>query len=597
MIEVKGLRFTYPSGGEVLTGIDLDFPPGGYIGVVGSNGSGKSTLMKHLNALLLPSAGEVRIDGVATGDDPDRARHRVGMVLQNPENQIVGSVVEDDVAFGPENHRLDPGEIRERVTEALERVGLGECLGRAAETLSGGQKQRLAIAGILALRPAYVVLDEPTSMLDPRGREEVRACLRDLRDRHGIGVLHVTHLLEELTDADRIVGLKKGRIVFDGTPAAFLRDRKMLTALELELPAPVAIALALEAKGILGAPAPLEPGKVLDALAPGIAQEAGTAGSEPSAGSLAGAGTDRPPATPGGAGGGLPAGTGTGAAVLVEALDLDVEYGSGGPLSVTALQAISLALRDRELLGLVGATGSGKSTLVQVLAGLVPATRGKIAYADSIDSRSLYRSLGMVFQQPEDQLFEPTVREDVGYGPRQLELDPAEVQARVEESLGLMGLRAAEVLDRSPFELSGGEKRRVAIAGILAMRPRILVFDEPTAGLDARARSLLAKRLAELHETSTATVVVVSHDMDLLAELATRLVVLDHGRLVVEGSPAEVFSQVDRLSRSGLRPPFSVLLLDRLRRRGLDVPVLPMTPEDVVAALDSVRSSLPGGSP
>lgn len=565
MIECRKLRFGYEGGPPILHDIDLVIEEGTYVGVVGANGSGKSTLTKHFNALLLPQAGEVLVDGVSTLEDPGKARGLVGMVLQNPDNQIVGTVVEDDVAFGPENLCLPHDEMVRRVDRALARVGLTACRGRGAETLSGGQKQRLAIAGVLALHPRHVVLDEPTSMLDPVGREEVEACLADLH-ADGVTVIHVTHLLEELLGADRILALEAGRVVFDGRPRELFRDKKLMSRLKLELPAPAALALALEHQKGIPKDVPWDLEGLLEHLGAGEAPELEE-------------GEPAPPVAP----------SRQEQDALVRAREVAVDYMKGSPLEVRALADIDFQLLEGELVGLVGATGSGKSTLIQVLARLLTPSHGRVDYREGIDPEQLYRSLGVVFQQPEDQLFEPTVFDDVAYGPRQLGLDPAEVEARVRQSLELLGLPVEAVLTRSPFDLSGGEKRRVAIAGVLSMRPRVLIFDEPTAGLDAEARKLLLECLGRLHREREAAILVVSHDMNLLADLTDRMVMIHEGTVRADASPATLFAMEHGIEAAGLRPPYAVRVLRRLRRRGWDVLTGQATAVDAARAIAEVH--------
>lgn len=258
MIEVRNLRYRYGPEAEVLKGIDLRIDDGEYVGLVGSNGSGKSTLAKHLNALLRPTEGRVEVDGLST-DDEDRVaaiRQRVGMVFQNPDNQIVATIVEDDVAFGPENLGLSSEEIRDRVDEALATVHLERYREVSPNALSGGQKQRLAIAGVLAMRPAHMVVDEPTSMLDPVGRAEVRRVLARLHEEQGKTIIHITHLLDELLAADRVVALEMGELVFDGPRAEFFADRALLARLELEPPPLVEALWHLQELGVVG---PLDP--------------------------------------------------------------------------------------------------------------------------------------------------------------------------------------------------------------------------------------------------------------------------------------------------------------------------------------------------
>ena len=239
MIEVKGLRYRYgPHSDWVLRGVNLTLPTGASVGLVGSNGSGRSTLAKHLNALLIAEEGDVFVDGLSVRDNDKipEIRQKVGMVFQNPDNQIVATIVEDDVAFGPENLGLTREEITERVEWALERTGLKEFRLRSPSTLSGGQRQRLAIASVLAMRPQHIVFDEPTSMLDPVGRDEVLAVMDNLRAELGISIIHITHHMEELLHSSLVVALDKGEVVFCGPPLKFFNDKKLLKQLDLKRP-------------------------------------------------------------------------------------------------------------------------------------------------------------------------------------------------------------------------------------------------------------------------------------------------------------------------------------------------------------------------
>ncbi len=245
-IEVRDLKIEFTkideNGAEVpgkvaLNGVSLDIEKGSFVAVVGMNGSGKSTLAKCFNGLLIPTAGSVKVDGFDTADDSTiwEVRSRVGMVFQNPDNQLVSSIVEDDVAFGPENLGVDPAEIRRRVDDALKRVGMYEKKDRGAHMLSGGQKQRVAIAGAIAMRPDCIVFDEPTAMLDPKGREGVMSIIKDL-NAEGITCILITHFMNEAEQADRVIVLKKGKLLCDRTPAELFSDREMIERAGLEMP-------------------------------------------------------------------------------------------------------------------------------------------------------------------------------------------------------------------------------------------------------------------------------------------------------------------------------------------------------------------------
>lgn len=253
VIQIKNLTFSYPNAASpALQGITLDILPGTFTAVLGSNGSGKSTLAKHLNAILLPTQGKVLVNGMDTaeGDNLIPIRRKVGMVFQNPDNQIVANVVEDDVAFAPENLGIPPKEIRRRVDDALRQVGMYELRMHAPHLLSGGQKQRIAIAGILAMQPDVLVLDEPTAMLDPKGRKEVLDTIETLRREKGITVILITHHMEEAARADRIIALHKGSVVLDGTPREVFPQAETLALLNLTVPESTRLIHRLNAAGM-----------------------------------------------------------------------------------------------------------------------------------------------------------------------------------------------------------------------------------------------------------------------------------------------------------------------------------------------------------
>ena len=277
--------------------------------------------------------------------------------------------------------------------------------------------------------------------------------------------------------------------------------------------------------------------------------------------------------------------------------NLSHTYQAGSPFQATALHDIDLTIEDGELLALIGHTGSGKSTLAQHLNGLLKPTAGEVLLdgqdinGKDSDKRRLRFQVGLVFQYPEYQLFEETVRKDIGFGPKNMGLSEEEIDRRVHMAMDLVGLPYDEIAEKSPFELSGGQMRRVALAGVLAMQPRILLLDEPTAGLDPRARDFLLKDIQRLHRDGT-TVVMISHSMDDVAALATRIAVLQKGRLALTGTPQEVFSQVDRLSAMGLDVPQASKLWHLLRQDGIALPECYLL-EDLARALSHY---LKGGS-
>ena len=251
-VSVKALRFGYKPGDEVLCGIDIEVGRGEFVAVLGHNGSGKSTFAKHINVLLRPVSGEVLVNGLDTASDENiwRIRRSAGMVFQNPDNQIIATIVEDDVAFGPENLCIEQSEIQRLVDDALESIGLSALRDRQPHMLSGGQKQRVAIAGVLAMRPSIIVLDEPTAMLDPIGRREVLETISHLNEDEGITMILITHYMEEAVKAGRVIVMEEGKVVMQGTPREVFSRGEQLRALGLELPQATDIATRLVSMGV-----------------------------------------------------------------------------------------------------------------------------------------------------------------------------------------------------------------------------------------------------------------------------------------------------------------------------------------------------------
>lgn len=271
----------------------------------------------------------------------------------------------------------------------------------------------------------------------------------------------------------------------------------------------------------------------------------------------------------------------------IEIKNLNHIYMPGSPFETKALDDVTLTINDGEFIGLIGHTGSGKSTLVQHLNGLMKPDRGTVLVdgmdtgAKETDLREVRRRVGLVFQYPEHQLFEETVRKDVAFGPRNLGCDEAEIEQRVRDACAQVGL-GEDMLDKSPFDMSGGQKRRVAIAGVLAMQPRVLVLDEPTAGLDPRGRKELTELIRQLHEDAGNTIVMVSHSMDDIASLAQRIIVMNKGRVAMDGTPREVFSRPQELMEMHLGVPAAARLALRLREMGYNIP-------DDVYMLEEIR--------
>jgi energy-coupling factor transport system ATP-binding protein len=563
LIRIENLHHTYAGAPpiEALRGIDLTIRAGEYVVIVGANGSGKSTLARHLNALLVPMRGNVWVDNHNTRDAAARRaiRATVQMVFQHPDSQLVATMVEEDVAFGPENFGVPENELPERVRVALETVGMWAHRQRAPHLLSAGQKQRVAIAGALAVHPRVLVLDEATAMLDPAGRAAVLTLVRALHQR-GTTIIAITHEMDEATHADRVLVMDAGRIVMDGTPRQVFARADELRVCGLDVPAIVEVARRLRL------PVCLTTEELIAALrerTPSIVS------SQP----------PRRAITPNRNGN-----------VIIEVEQLSHTYLRGLPLESRALENVDFDVARGETMGLVGATGSGKSTLMQHLNGLLRPQRGRVRVASyelsepTTDARAVRRLVGLVFQQPEDQLFAQFVGDDVAFAPRQFGLDANTVRERVRWAMQTVGLDFDAFKDRLTMTLSGGERRRVALAGVLAMCPQILVADEPTAGLDPRARAQTLDIFRRLQAEGT-TLVIASHRMDDVAALCQRVTVLNDGHVLTRGATRDVFARAEVLRASGLDVPPVARIAETLRAQGWHVPPGTFCADELVAAL------------
>lgn len=574
MIECRGVSFSYDGAARALDGIDLSIKDGEFFCILGGNGSGKSTFAKHLNALLQPDAGTVRVNGM-DASDPELVydiRSTAGMVFQNPDDQLVATLVEDDVAFGPENLGVESAQIAQRVREVLKAVGLVGFERHETHALSGGQKQRVALAGVLAMEPRVLILDEASSMLDPRGRKGLMKACHALHDR-GMTIVMITHFMEEAAEADRVAVFRAGRVAMLGTPDEILTRANELEQLNLDMPASCCLGRALRAKGVPVCAQVREADMVAEISR--VYAERGMTNPAlrsmpPRSDAIAvdSVVTDGPDVSD----------------PVIELSHVSYSYSlsarerrrwhkrssaegastkqtlwGNDPSSPWALHDVLLTVHRGEFLGLAGHTGSGKSTLVQHLNGLIRPQEGSVRalglnLSNKKDAAAVKAKVGVVFQYPERQLFAETVAQDVAFGPHNLGLPQDEVDRRVESSLARVGLDLAAVGDKSPFELSGGQQRRVAFAGVLAMEPEVLVLDEPMAGLDPAARRDFLELIDRLHREGL-TVVMVSHSMDDLANCCDRIVVMNEGAVFAEGTPAQVFAHADELKSIGLGVP------------------------------------------
>jgi len=550
--QIEALTYRHPGVAETaapaLCNISLSIQAGEWVALIGANGSGKTTLARHLNGLLTPTSGKVLVEGLDTRDPKNlpQIRSTVGMVFQSPEDQIVSSLVNEDTAFGPENLGVPSKLIRERVEKALTQVGMWEQCDRPPHLLSAGQIQRVALAGVLAMQPRCILFDETTAMLDPVGKRDVLAQMQELHAQ-GITIVMITHSMDEVTFSDRAILLSEGQLAFDGSPSDLFQNEALLTRCHLETPAAVRLANVLRkyfpfekfTATTLDGLLKKIPENTLQNVQPRVTQSTKSLSD----------------------------------AERVIAVDgLQHIYMSGTPLAHEALTEVTLQTTKGLAHGLVGATGSGKSTLLQHLNGLYLPQKGSVKVGQyalndpDVDIRGLRRYAGLVFQNPEAYFFEQYVGDEVAYGPKILHGREG-LRERVKRAMGWVGLDFERFKDRMTLTLSGGEKRKVALASALAMEPGLLILDEPTAGLDPLARVSLLKTL-KLLQGHGMEIVISSHNMEDIASLTQNMTILSRGKSQGTGRSADLFSDEAQLKQAGLIAPTGVLAANKIRALG-----------------------------
>ena len=626
-IVVKDVSYQYTRRNEndevietlsALSALNFSIEAGSFVCILGHNGSGKSTLAKLFNALQLPTEGTILVSGMDSREEKNifPIRREVGMVFQNPDNQIIASVVEEDVGFGPENIGLPTDEIWQRVNNALSAVHMEAYRLKSPNHLSGGQKQRVAIAGTLAMEPKTIVLDEPTAMLDPSGRKEVLESVLELKRKKGISIILITHYMEEAVNADRILLMDSGKLVMDGSPRKVFQNVERLKEYRMDVPLITELAHKLQKKGFPIEKTILKKEELEEELfklkEEGFSLQESKPEKEADIQEEADVQKDADIK-----GEQLHAGD-----YIVEVEHLSAIFQEGTAMESFALKDLSMKIRRGSLTAVIGHTGSGKSTLVQHLNGLIKAKSGEIFVSfrenpplvksgksflffkgkktviekkgrlslseEGFDYRALRFKVGLVFQYPEYQLFEETVLADVMFGPLNQGKTREDAEALAKEALASLGI-GEELYAKSPFELSGGQKRKVAIAGVLAMGPELLILDEPTAGLDPAGRDELFEEIAGLRKNYAMTILLVSHSMDDVARYADEVLVLHQGELKLEGTVEEVFSKKEELEKMGLGLPQIRALLYDLKKKGLEIP-LGNTVSEAVQALSTYFS-------
>ena len=569
-IEIHHASYSYSSrvakNIPALSGIDLAIRQGEFVALIGPNGSGKSTLGKLLNALLIPDNGDVIISGMNTKERNflPEIRSRVGMVFQRPQDQIVATTVEEDVAFGPGNLGIAPTEIRRRVEEALEVTGLKGYRDRPSYMLSAGETQRLALAGVLAMKPGCIIFDETTAMLDPLGREMVMQQAKSLQQQ-GLTIVFITHLMEEAAKADRVIILHQGELALDGSPSTVFSDEKNLKSLGLDLPETAQIANDLNL--------------LLPQISRGELSENRLFMSIPEF-------TGRPL---------IPATRSTKKEKISEVIrvtDLSHTYMLGTVFAHQSLNQVDFCVNQGWAQGLMGSTGSGKSTLLQHINALIRPQSGCVKVLGDelsdmdLDVKKLRKRVGLVFQQPENQIFEQYVGDEIAFAARNFSIE-GRISDIVRKAMDAVGLDFETFKDRFTSTLSGGEQRKVALASVLAGNPEILLLDEPLAGLDPRSRQEVSTHLQKLKESGL-TLVISTHQFEDLLAILDSISALSKGANAVSGDPWVVFNRLKALDDIGIKPPLSIRSANKFRKRGWPIPMEVVSHEQLIREVKSL---------
>lgn len=571
-IVFKKLSFTYTGNQESsLKNISFIVKKGSILLITGAAGAGKTTLCRCINGLIPhffggEMKGDVMVKGYSTKKyDIGFFSSFIGFLFQDPSSQLIAPTILDEVAFGPENLGLDRGEILRRIKYALKMVRLEGYEDRSPHSLSGGEQQACALASIIAMDPQIYVLDEPTSNLDPIGTLNMFKLIRKLVEEEKRTTILVEHKLSEaLPIADYMLVLKDGEIKLFGRPREILSRIKELKEIGLKIPHVVLIADFLRKKSIPvdQTPITLDEGvsilrKILEKKRPlpRIDDEKIDSNQKNN--------------------------------LIIKVEDLWYTY---MPVNIEAIRGVSLDIYENEFIAIIGQNGSGKTTLVKHFNGLLKPTRGKV-YVYGVDTEyaevaELSKRVGYVFQNPDNQLFSKTVREELAFGPKNLGVKKEEIENRIKEVSMSLGLE--NYLNRNPMSLSKGERQKVAVASVLTMKPNVLIVDEPTTGQDYRTAKDMMEFYKRLHREGK-TIIVVTHDIDLAAEYSQRIIVMWRGKVLLEGNSRKVLSQSDILEKTYIRPPQITLLFQKLSDLGAPDNII--TIDEGIKYLEEILSS------
>jgi energy-coupling factor transport system ATP-binding protein len=577
IIEVRDLHYTYPNANSpALKGVDLTVNNGEFILLTGPSGCGKTTFCRTLNGLIPhfyngELEGEVIVNKLNIRENPTyKLSQQVGLVFQNPDNQIFSLTVEKDVAFGLENQGVPKEKMVESIDWALKMTGIDHLRERATHELSGGQKQRLAIASILAMRPKILVLDEPTSFLDPLGAEHAFQVLDTLNHDHNITIILIEHRVDlAVKYANRVIIFKDGVIASSGSPQDVF-TQKETRLMGVAIPKTIDFYLKLKKRGIILENPPLTSEMLIEQLEPFIYKHPINVETTHTRSLARNVDEDK---------------TGSRRDPVIEVKDLHFSYPSG----VNAIDGISLSIHKGEFLAIMGENGAGKTTLVKHFNGLLRPSKGHIRVdGDDISSMSvatLSRKVGLVFQNPDDQLFSENVEDEISFALNNFGFSKDVVEKRVDWALNLLDIERYRL--SSPFILSGGERKRVALGSVLAWDPEIVVLDEPTIGQDYAQKERLMHFLMQLR-TQGKTIVIVTHDVEFVAECKPRIVLMAEGKIVAEGPIKEIITNDDALKKASVAPPEITKILSKLKNRGFT--------RDILEVEEAIKLLVPEGA-
>lgn len=546
VITVEKLRYRYPHTKELaLDGVDFSVEKGEFIGIIGENGAGKSTLSQAIMGLVPQFykgayGGKIMVDGLEAGKTPvAQLCGHVGLVFQNPFNQLSGAKdnVYEEVAFGMQNLGVPAEEMKKRVEEALKLLDIWQYRDRNPFDLSGGQMQRVAIASVLVMRPDVMILDEPTSQLDPQGSDEVFQAVEKLTNS-GITILMIEQKIEKMAAyCDRILLLHKGKqIAFDTPQKVF--SLKNLEEYGILAPAFTRICKAEQVTLPDGTyPVTVEEAAGVLKAKHGSVGNAGNAEDGKSVEKVGNVETEQ---------------------FCIE--NLDFSYLADVPV----IKALNMKL-DKRPTAIIGQNGAGKTTLVKLLKGLLKPVSGSIYFhGEDISGKTvamLAGNVGYVFQNPDDQIFKYNVMDEILFGPLNIGMDPECAKKEAERALELTGLKGKE--KENPYDLELYERKMTAIASVLAMDTDVLILDEPTIAQDWKGRQIIGGIIRSLAERGK-LVIAILHDMDFVAENFERVIIMAHGQVLADGTAKEVFAQEEALQKARLQKPYVMQLCEAL---------------------------------